>query len=166
MNRKGAWPLLPLLLLILASGCEKRNTIQTAPDFRLPSLSEEGKEVVLSEVLKEHPVLLVFWATWCPSCITEIPTLNKWNDEYEAAGLKILGINFREEKSKIAAFVKEQGIHYPVLMDQNGVVAERFGLDGLPATVFVDRNGKIIYFSFSLPHNMPALLGTTPKEGL
>lgn len=109
-------------------------------------------------------MLLVFWATWCPACLSEIPTLNEWNDKYRASGLKIFGINFREGRTRITEFAKRQAVRYPILLDQDGRVAEQFGLEGLPAAVLLDRQGKIIYFSFSLPHNMDALLQPTHWE--
>ncbi|MBI3307166.1 MAG: TlpA family protein disulfide reductase [Candidatus Omnitrophica bacterium] len=150
------YSILLISLLALMAGC--RQQIQSAPDFKLPTLADASQEVTLSEVLKEHPVLLVFWASWCPSCVAEIPTLNEWNDKYQAQGLKIFGVNFQETPETILEFSKQLPIRYPILLDRDGHVAEQFGLEGLPAAVLVAQNGKIIYFSFSLPHNMPELL--------
>ena len=135
-----------------------------APDFTLPLLSSGTAKLTLSEVSREHPVLLVFWASWCPSCVEEIPVLNDWYREWTPKGLKILGINVEEPRSQLSAFVKAQPIDYPVLLDEKGEVAEHYGLVGLPAAVVLAKGGKIIYYGFTLPRDMQHLLNKGARQ--
>jgi peroxiredoxin len=126
-----------------------------APNFVLPNL--EGEKVELAQMIKEKPVLLVFWATWCPTCLEEIPTLNEWTKKFPQ--LKILGINVQESMEQIKPFASKRGVNYPVLLDQQAEVAELYGLIGIPAAIVVAKGGRIIYYGFSLPENIEGLIG-------
>lgn len=137
------------------TGCRPRNL---APDFTLPLLASPGQSVTLSELNRNHPVLVIFWATWCPTCREELPALNKWQELYYAKGLRILAVNVRESRERISAYLQEYPVHYPVLLDETGDVATRFQLSGLPATVFVAKGGEIRYYGFSLPSGMESWL--------
>lgn len=125
-----------------------------APDFALPNL--KGEKVKLSSLTAKKPVLLIFWATWCPACIEEIPTLNEWNQTYK--DLAILGINVQESAARIKAFTKKKKILYPILLDEEGDVAGQFGLVGIPAAILLAKGGRVIYFGFSLPRNIDRLI--------
>lgn len=156
---------LPLLcVLVLLTGCglsgeggcrmparfEESVLGSQAPNFTLPDL--DGNSTELSALVAEKPVLLIFWATWCPTCVEEIPVLNEWTAKYP--GLKIIGINVQEPAERVKEFSRSQGILYPVLLDQEGEVAQRFGLVGIPASVLILPDGRIAYYGFSLPRNV------------
>ena len=128
------------------------------PDFELSTLEGPSEKVVLSERVDEHPVLLVFWATWCPSCVEEIPTLNRWHRLLGPKGLQILSINVKESPDQIRRFREDHPMEYPVLLDSEGRVADRFGLGGLPVSILLERGGKILYYCFSLPHRIDQLM--------
>ena len=130
----------------------------TAPDFQLAALENSERTTTLSEVYKDHRVLLIFWASWCPSCVEEIDTLNAWQERYQAQGLQILGINVRERREDVLKFTKLHPIRYPVLMDTEGEVASRYGVVGLPMSVLLAKGGKILYDGFSLPADIDTLL--------
>lgn len=125
-----------------------------APNFVLPNL--KGEKIELSSVTARKPTLLVFWATWCPACIEEIPTLNGWHKDYK--DLAILGINVQESAERVKTFTKKKKILYPILLDEEGEVAEKFGLVGIPAAILLAKGGKVIYFGFSLPRNIDRLI--------
>ena len=130
-----------------------------APDFSLPLAAPQTASITLSELNREHPVLLVFWATWCPACIEEIPTLNAWHRQFSSEGLKILGINVQEPRQQVLKFIREDhAMDYPIALDEEGKTADQFGLVGLPSAVFLAKGGKILYYGFSLPPNMEQLL--------
>lgn len=135
-------------LLCLTSGCLQK---KKAPDFELPLVGGGEKSVILSELNRDSPVLLVFWATWCPACVEEIPILNEWQEKYSSFGLKILAVNVGEEKTVAEKGIKFHGIRYPVVLDLKGEVADRYAVVGLPVTVLLAKGGEILYYGFALP---------------
>lgn len=146
-----------LLTSFLTPACDFKPQSNTAPDFALPSLNESSK-ITLSEINQQHSVLLVFWASWCPNCVEEIPTLNEWHRSFSAKGLKIVGINVQETRKQIEDFKSKYPIDYPIVMDEKGEVAERFGVYGLPSALVLAKGGEIVYYGFSLPSNLEQIL--------
>jgi peroxiredoxin len=113
-----------------------------APDFELSTL--DGKKVKLSD-LRGKAVVVNFWATWCGPCKIEMPWLVDLQDKYRAQGLEILGVSVDEGSAdKVAAFVKDMGVNYTVLRSTDEVSNLYGGIDGLPTTFFVGRNGQIV----------------------
>jgi len=113
-----------------------------APDFALASL--EGKTVRLSDY-RGKAVLLNFWATWCPPCKIEMPWFVELQKQYGPAGLQILGVAMDDGSPKeIAAFAKEMGVNYPVLIGKEAVGDAYGGIPYLPVSFFIDRNGKVV----------------------
>ena len=113
-----------------------------APDFSLKSL--DGQTVSLSQ-FKGHPVLINFWASWCPPCRLEMPDLVRAYEAHRAEGFVLLGINVTTQDSlpDVKAFVKEFSMTFPVLLDEDATVETLYRLRGLPLSVFVDRQGVI-----------------------
>lgn len=125
-----------------------------APGFALPNLAGEKQELV--SWVNQKATLLIFWATWCPTCVEEIPTLNQWAAQYPS--LQILAINVQEPAKRVKAFAKKKKIDYPILLDEEGEVAEKYGLVGIPAAVLLSKGGKILYYGYSLPQNIESLI--------
>ena len=125
-----------------------------APNFTLSSLS--GEKVELAGLAQKKPTLLVFWATWCPSCVEEIPILNEWSEKYP--GLQILGVNVQEPLKRVQAFAQKRKIRYPIVLDGAGEVAQQYGLVGIPAAILLSKGGKVIYYGFTLPQNIEQLI--------
>ena len=136
------------------SGSGDRLLGNQAPNFKLSNLS--GEKVELSRLVAQKPTLLVFWATWCPTCVEEIPTLNDWVRKYPQ--MQILSINVEESRDRVKNFSEKRQIQYPVLLDSESQVAEQYGLVGIPATVLVSKGGRIVYYGFSLPENIETLI--------
>jgi peroxiredoxin len=113
-----------------------------APDFTLPDM--KGKEFQLSS-FKGKAVVIDFWATWCEPCKIEMPWLVDLQKKYGPQGLQILGVAMDDaDEQTIQAFAHKMGVNYPVLKGTEAVADLYGGLDGLPATFFVDRSGKIV----------------------
>ncbi|QOV87673.1 TlpA family protein disulfide reductase [Humisphaera borealis] len=112
-----------------------------APDFKLKDL--EGKEVKLSD-LKGQVVMLDFWATWCGPCRASMPHLDAIYKEFGDKGLKAFAVNLREKDTVIKPFVEKTKLGMPVLLDVEGKVAKSFGVSGIPQTVVIDKDGKIV----------------------
>lgn len=125
-----------------------------APNFVLPNLA--GEAVELSDFVLEKPTLLVFWATWCPTCREEIPILNEWAEQFP--DLQIVGVNVQEPLERVKPFAEKEGIHYPILLDREAEVAHQYGLVGIPAVILIAKGGKILYYGFALPRNIERLI--------
>jgi peroxiredoxin len=118
-------------------------------DFTLKDL--DGQPVSLSQFRGKKPVLLVFWATWCPECKAASPAINDLHDGPIGEKLQILAIDYRETQKKVAAAVKSGGIRYPVLLDERGQVARAFGVVGIPTYILIGRDGTIVFREYVLP---------------
>ncbi len=115
---------------------------QQAPDFALRTL--EGKTIRLSELRGKKVVLINFWATWCPPCRLEMPTMQKIYTEYKKKGFEILAVNIEPDaKQEIHDFIKELRLTFPVLLDPQMKVAREYRVFGLPVSILLDRKGII-----------------------
>ena len=115
----------------------------SAPDFTLKTL--DGSQVSLSQ-FRGQPVLINFWASWCPPCRQEMPELVRAYEYHKADGFVILGIDltFLDSISDVQVFVKEFKMTFPVLLDEAGEVTNNlYNPLGLPTSIFVDRKGTI-----------------------
>src|SRR5262249_17931185 len=111
-----------------------------APDFTLPDL--KGKSVQLAS-FRGKAVVVDFWATWCDPCKIEMPWLVDLQRKYGPQGLQILGVAMDDaDEQTIQAFAHKMGVNYPVLKGTEAVADLYGGLDGLPATFFVDPSRK------------------------
>lgn len=113
---------------------------QQAPDFSLTDL--DGKPIRLRD-LRGRPVILHFWATWCPVCRQETPTLQAVNQRYRSRGIAWLGINLRERPERVQEFARSFGLAFPILIDIDGSVAGRYQVTGIPTTLFLDPSGVV-----------------------
>jgi len=120
----------------------------TAPDFELQSV--DGKNLKLSS-LRGKAVLLNFWATYCGPCKVEMPWFVELQNEYGPQGFQIVGVAMDDASTEdIAKFAKDMGVNYPILLGKEAVGLSYGGVNVLPTTFFVDRNGKIIAREFGL----------------
>lgn len=123
-----------------------------APNFSLKDL--ENNDVQLSDY-KGKVVFVNFWATWCGPCRAEIPYFIDLVNKYDKDGFVVLGIALDpREFTKVPDFVKKIGINYPVLFDQSGVSEVYGGIQSIPTTFVVNRDGKVVEM----------IIGSRPKE--
>jgi cytochrome c biogenesis protein CcmG/thiol:disulfide interchange protein DsbE len=129
------------------SGHSARNAVATAPghpapDFVLADL--QGHTVKLSD-LRGKAVVLNFWATWCPPCKQEIPWFVDLQKRYGSEGLQIVGVAMDDSgQEDVQKFAAENAINYPILLGQEEVAEEYGGINYLPTTFYIDRNGVVI----------------------
>ncbi len=115
-----------------------------APDFTV--LDTAGNNVKLSELFGK-PIVLNFWASWCPPCKGEMPEFNK---VYEEVGQDItfmmvdLVDGQRETQEKGAQYVKDEDFSFPVYFDTKQDAADKYGIASIPTTIFIDKDGYIV----------------------
>lgn len=112
---------------------------QTPPEFTL--LLPDGRHASIAD-LKGHPVLINFWATWCPPCRAEMPELLQAARDYP--DLRMLAVNVSEAPGDVSSFAEQFRMEVPVVIDPKGTISDRYNITGLPTSVFLDANGKII----------------------
>jgi len=110
----------------------------TAPDFALLNL--KGEEVSLRD-FGGQPVLINFWATWCPPCREELPAIQTMH--HNSDDLVVLGVNFQEGLADVRPFVEEAGLTFPILLDEEGRVAKAYRARSLPTSFFLSPDGII-----------------------
>jgi thiol-disulfide isomerase/thioredoxin len=121
---------------------------QPAPDFSLDTL--DGKAIRLSD-FRGQAVLLNFWATWCGPCKIEMPWFVELQKQYGREGLQVVGVAMDDSsKEDIEKFVKQMGVNYPILLGKEAVGQDYGGVNVLPTTFFIDRNGRIVGREFGL----------------
>jgi peroxiredoxin len=121
---------------------------QLAPDFALASL--DGKTLKLSDY-RGKAVLLNFWATWCEPCKIEMPWFVELQNKYGPQGLQVIGVAMDDASPKdIAEFAQKMSVNYPILIGKEKVGDDYGGVQYLPSTFYVGRNGKIVNRVFGL----------------
>jgi len=150
--RRTAWGVISLAVALFASHALARSRGGRgaeewpepgflAPDFALPDLN--GRHVKLSDFRAKKAVFLNFWASWCPSCQEEMPTMEKVYRQFKARGLEIVAVSIDKNKGDAARFVKKHGLTFPVLLDPDFKVAGEYRVTGIPTHYFVDKTGVI-----------------------
>ncbi|MBI2709943.1 MAG: redoxin family protein [Actinobacteria bacterium] len=113
-----------------------------APSFRALDLADPSRRIALADY-RGRLLVVNFWASWCVPCRREMPRL-------AAAAAKLrgrvsfLGVNTKDGRAKALEFVRTTGVPYPSVVDPAGSIGDRYGVYGLPTTVFIDRRGRII----------------------
>ncbi len=165
---KGAfWALLGLILFSAACTPRDRSSSNAnepaakdsaAFDFKLPLYKDSARTLTLSDILSHQAVLLVFWATWCPSCQEESAVLNEWQDKEFLENTRILAVNVRETEADIRKFEEKHPLHYTVLLDAQAEVSSRLQVEELPTVILLAKGGKILYYGFRLPKDIQTYL--------
>jgi len=151
-----------LMIMSVTLGCEKKENSVTktstqiatvpapavkqsypkAPNFHLKDLS--GKPVSLNDFAGKM-VILNFWATWCGPCQAEIPDFVKLYHEYQKQGLVIVGIAVDQGgPAVVKQFVLENQVNYPILIYNMEVIEDYGGIDGIPTTFIINKNGEVV----------------------
>ncbi len=112
-----------------------------APEFTLKDL--KGREISLTD-FQGKLVLLNFWATWCPSCKEEIPSLNRLQKRYKDRGLVVIGIASESSLKRVKDFSNKYNIQFLILHDSSITVTRKYSVFALPTTFLIDRRGKIV----------------------
>ena len=139
---------LALVLLLICGAAAADQTLTPlpggvmAPDFTLPDT--HGKLHRLSDY-RGHPVIVNFWATWCPPCREEIPSMNRAWRELREAGVAMLAINVGEDEDTVFVFTADYPADFPLLLDHTGEVIGQWPVKGLPTSYVIAPDGTLAY---------------------
>ena len=153
-------PLFLLSAILLVSACSKSGdqgadkaaplptaeSRPVAPLWTLPTPNKVEKQISLADY-KGKIVVLNFWATWCPPCLAELPYFAQVQKDYAAKGVQFIGLSLdavNGDVNEIAPMVKHSGITYPIVLADEQVLQQYGGIQGIPTTVFIDPQGRIV----------------------
>ncbi|MBI5418862.1 MAG: TlpA family protein disulfide reductase [Deltaproteobacteria bacterium] len=125
-------------------------------DFTLETPA--GEQVSLNRYVGKKAVLLAFWATWCPHCNATILDLKALHSGPLSGRLKILAVDWKESRGKVASFAAAKEIPYTVLLDTEGRISRIYGIVGIPTYILIDREGKVVYRDNALPPSIEKYL--------
>ncbi|MES9969650.1 MAG: TlpA disulfide reductase family protein [Candidatus Thiodiazotropha sp.] len=107
------------------------------------SLSDSRQDHLDLRSLKDKVVLVNFWATWCPPCVEEIPSLNRLQAKYQDQEVSIVSVDYRESAKEIETFLQQIPVEFPILMDRDGLTSLAWGVFSFPSSFILDRQGRI-----------------------
>ena len=144
-------PLTALILLLASASASSQQpghglTLLTnpkpAPDFTLTDL--DGEPHSLSDY-RGQVVIINFWATWCPPCRAEMPSMQRAWETIQPEGMAMLGINVGEDEDTIFAFTANYPVAFPLLMDEDSAAVAHWPVRGLPTTFIINPAGQVAY---------------------
>ncbi|MGD9136541.1 MAG: TlpA disulfide reductase family protein [Desulfobacterales bacterium] len=113
-----------------------------APDFSFPGLDD--KKVSLGDH-KGKIVLVNIWATWCPPCVEEMPSMEKLYQKFKGKNFEILAVSIDETGAKaVAPFMKKTRLTFPALIDAQGTIKTTYKITGIPESFIIDKQGFLI----------------------
>ena len=125
-----------------STGTESALVGKAAPDIKLDTL--EGKPFRLSDH-KGKVVVLDFWATWCGACIQTMPQIDRVVEQFKNPNLMLVAVNLQDTPKAIKATLQRLGLKTTVVLDRDGVAAEKYAAVAIPQTVIIDRSGKVAH---------------------
>lgn len=131
-----------ILFCAFFSGCKREGLAPGLypPSFELERLSD-SKKVTLEEY-KGKTILLNFWATWCPPCIAEMPSLERLYQANKDKDFVVIGIATQDSKNDVQDFINSSNISFPILLDSMGELTRKLEIGGFPETFLFDKEGR------------------------
>ncbi|MBS1902550.1 MAG: TlpA family protein disulfide reductase [Bacteroidetes bacterium] len=122
------------------------DSLKVADNMKFPVQNVDGEETNFSSYLGKGPLLVNFWAMWCEPCKQEMKAFVKLSDKLKEKGVSMVSVNTDQVKSvaKVRAYIKTQGVHYPVLLDPDGAIARnQFSMESLPYSLILRPDGTV-----------------------
>lgn len=134
-----------LSLCLISSSTFAMQSGFPVPNFNLPALMNApmGNSWLKLSNYRGKVVYIDFWASWCKPCRASLPALNEIRNAHNHKGFEVIAINLDEKKANAIKFLKHFPVSYPIALDPNGSVAEKYELTGMPHGVLVDRFGRM-----------------------
>jgi thiol-disulfide isomerase/thioredoxin len=113
----------------------------------------DGQSVDLQQSIGSKPVMLIFWASWCPTCTTEVPKINRLAEQYRSRGMAFVAVNvgYNDSVERARAFARKTGMTYPTYFDGSGTLSEKYRVQGVPTIIIADKHGIIRFRNFTAP---------------
>jgi len=143
-----------------ASKAKPAGGANEAPDFTLTDV--DGKTVNLSDYRGKKVVILDFWATWCGPCRAAMPLIQSFYEKNKKH-VEVLSINEQETAERVAAFIKQTGYTYRVLLDKDGKVESSYRVYGIPTLFVIDKEGDLRHKSVGYRADLEQQLGEIIK---
>jgi thiol-disulfide isomerase/thioredoxin len=124
----------------MSSGLEPVTHPAPPPTYSLPDRRGQMRH---STDYRDKVTLVVFWATWCPPCVEELPSLNRLADHFGSRDFEIVSIDFQESPELLETFLQKVPVDFPVLLDSDGSIARDWGVFSFPSSFLLDHDGKI-----------------------
>lgn len=159
-------PLFALILIATSSFAFTDHSKIQVPAFTVATI--DGETISSKEALGKRPIYLVFWATWCPSCLREVPNLKAINEKY-GDDIVFVAINVdrthfwynlttSESKKPVQAYLKKQGIDYSVALDDDKVLSDAFNVRGTPTQVLINKQGYLYKYFHTTPSDINSII--------
>lgn len=139
-----------ILLFYLPTFSQSLKVGSNAPDFSL-QLQQDGKasdKIVTLNSYKGKVLFLHFWATWCPPCKVELPHMEslakKLASQGDKAKMEFLAVCISDSQKALTSFMKKNGYTFPSALDEPGLVAMKYGIQGVPTSILISPEGKIL----------------------
>jgi len=134
-----------ILICIFALAVPINFAQNRVPNIKLKKLN--GKSVMLYNYLKEGPVLINFWATWCSPCKKEMVYLDQFEKEYGDKGFSILSVSTDSQKSlsQVRSYIRSKKYTFPVFQDPNSQTFKKLNGNIMPTNILIDKDGKILW---------------------
>ena len=140
--------ILPLILVgLMAFSSTHADGLRVAPDWQLPTV--DGDVFSLSEAARKQPVVVLFWATWCPYCKALMPELQRIQDDYDG-DIRVVAVHFRDDNGDAVAFMRRNGYDFKLLTNGEPV-AKLNQVWGTPGVLIVDENLNLHFDLYDLP---------------
>lgn len=115
-----------------------------APDFTLTPWGASSRQSIRLSSFKGQPVILNFWASWCPPCNDEMPLLQATWQQHQADKVVFIGIDYQDQQQTAEQFLKKYHVTYPTGPDTSGSISVDYGVSNVPATIFIDESGVVV----------------------
>ncbi len=147
------------MVLLLLLGCEQTKSKQSipksipegprvgfrAPGFAVPTLDGQSQSLV---DYRGKVIMINFWATWCIPCRVEMPSMENLYEKYRGKGFEILAVSGGESRSVVQPFIENLKLSFPILLDEQFEVHDKYQVSAIPSTFLVDKSGVITHRFF------------------
>lgn len=148
MNKNSVLLICMSCLMLVISSVAVADSLSTipgkpaAPDFVLKDMNGD---VYTLRHYQGRPAIISFWATWCPPCRAELPSMNRAWKELEKENIAMVAVNVGEDVDTVFEFTGDYPIDFDLLLDQDGSVTNRWPVKGVPTTFVIDAEGRLVY---------------------